>query len=143
MKHSLSQQIDAIQEAMKMFPQDGITRSILNDAASTIAAINLNPNIFERVEELEKIQQSIVRLKTDDVCELAMEFLDMNNPDPDKVGDIAERLGMVWDESTEEFLDLENCQLRFHHRHEIYAKNSEIFHLKERIKQFEFPLNQQ
>lgn len=88
-------------------------------------------------KEIEKALKSIVRLNSNDVCELAMEFLDLNNPDPDRVGDIAERMGMGWDESTEEFLDLENCQLRFHHRNEIYAKSSEILNLKERIKALE------
>jgi len=62
MKHSLAGQIQMIQHArttIQMFENlpSALRVSLdegLNDAASTIAALNLNPDIFQRVKELEE-----------------------------------------------------------------------------------------
>lgn len=56
MKHSYKEQIEAIKTVMNVndvtegYPE---LRSVLNDAASTIASLNLNPDIFDRVRDLE------------------------------------------------------------------------------------------
>lgn len=63
MKHSLKEQIDGITRAHKLIDNNISNQkwvlSALNDAASTIAAINLNPNIFERVKALEEVLTEI------------------------------------------------------------------------------------
>lgn len=109
----------------------------LRDAAQSLVGYEKNEQAADRAlarcKELETSYASITRLNSNDVCELAMEWLDMNNPDPDKVGDIAERMGMGWDESTEEFLDFDNILLKVRHRHEVYKLQSEIFQLKDKL----------
>ena len=59
MNTTFSQQIQAIQNALVVFDGPILegdythTREALNDAASSLAALNLNPDIFQRVKELE------------------------------------------------------------------------------------------
>lgn len=53
MTHSYKDQINAIQASMIGLTNSSSRYDALNDAASTIATINLNPNIFDRVRDLE------------------------------------------------------------------------------------------
>lgn len=67
MKHSYSEQISAIQKARTLLSGSIVAQPVilieqLNDAASTIAAINFNPKIFERVKELEEVLKSTRKL---------------------------------------------------------------------------------
>jgi len=56
MKHSFKEQILAVHYCRSYLKKDGndLYDSELNDASSSLAALNLNPDIFDRVKELER-----------------------------------------------------------------------------------------
>lgn len=51
-----------------------------------------------------------------EVLELAYDALDMNQPNPDKVHDIAVRMDMVYSEDLDMFEDVEEVSLRKYRR---------------------------
>jgi hypothetical protein len=66
MKHSFEKQINAVNVARVSFNQNSHASNkteiseALNDALSSLAALNLNPDIFQRVKELEESLKAII-----------------------------------------------------------------------------------
>lgn len=71
-----------------------------------------------------------IYLSSEDVIELAYEFLDMSCPDPDKVHEIALKMDMVYDEGMDLYEDVEQHSIRGY-KNEIKRQLSVIEHGRE------------